>query len=308
MGNSMGRFIFASSLREYDEAMRHMHRASILVVGLLVVGPTTGSASGAVVHSTQNAEIEARGATPSASNPLSKDQKRRAEALTSLFESSSIRPCYVCVEVLADGRGVTAGRIGFTSATGDLVEVVERLTAARPGNRLAKFLPRLRVLATTSSGSVVGLEGIAKAWRRESATSDMKAVQDALYDEWYWQPTFDLAARMHVTSALGLAILGDSMVQHGEGSDPDGVPALVRRATAAAGGRVGTRITEVQWLRAFLRVRRADLAHAHNPETRAVWAESVTRVDALRQLLDDNQLELDHSITLHAGGYDNRIP
>jgi chitosanase len=241
-------------------------------------------------------------------HPLTPRQQQRAESLTSLFESDSIHPCYACVEVLGDGRGVTAGRIGFTSATGDLLLLVQRLTAERPTNSLARYLPRLNELAASRSNSIASLEGIAVAWQREAKQVDMRAIQDALYDELYWQPSFRLALKLKITSALGIAILGDSMVQHGDGDDPDGVFAIAARTTKRSGGTPGAQISEAQWLRTFLSMRRADLAHAYDPDTREVWAASVTRVDVLRQLLDDGKWDLNTALVIHTGGYDIRIP
>src|SRR5438132_3036639 len=83
-------------------------------------------------------------------------QKRRAEALTSLFENSTLTPQYDYIEALGDGRGYTAGRAGFTSATGDMLDVVKRYTRVVPGNPLGRFLPRLEVLAKKEDGSISG--------------------------------------------------------------------------------------------------------------------------------------------------------
>ena len=54
-------------------------------------------------------------------------------------------------------------------------------------------------------------------------------------------------------------------------------------------------------LSAFLDVRRADLANANDPETRAVWAQAVSRVDALRDILTANNDVLSGPIAV---GYD----
>src|SRR4051794_21747519 len=52
---------------------------------------------------------------------LSPDAQRVAEAITSVFENSTTELQYGYSVELDDGRGVTAGRAGFTSGTGDLV-------------------------------------------------------------------------------------------------------------------------------------------------------------------------------------------
>ena len=47
------------------------------------------------------------------------------------------------IEDIHDGRGYTGGIIGFTSATGDMLDVVRIYARALPGNPLAPFLPAL---------------------------------------------------------------------------------------------------------------------------------------------------------------------
>src|SRR5690349_2974768 len=79
-------------------------------------------------------------ARPCEEPALAPEPKRLAEALTSLFENGTTEIDYAYAEALGDGRGITAGRAGFTSATGDLLLVVQRYTAAVPGNGLAAYL------------------------------------------------------------------------------------------------------------------------------------------------------------------------
>ena len=50
---------------------------------------------------------------------LTSDQKRRAEELTSIFENDTIELQYAYTEDLHDGRGITSGRVGFTTRDGD---------------------------------------------------------------------------------------------------------------------------------------------------------------------------------------------
>src|SRR5437879_5146327 len=70
-------------------------------------------------------------------------QKGRAEQLTSLFENSNTTLQYGYTEHLHDGRGITAGRAGFTTGTDDARMVIERYTREVPDNPLARYLPRL---------------------------------------------------------------------------------------------------------------------------------------------------------------------
>jgi hypothetical protein len=82
------------------------------------------------------------------------------------------------------------------------------------------------------------------------------------------------------------------------------VPAMLRRAAKRAHGtprRNG--ISEERLLRAFIHVRRATLAHAHDPSTRAAWAQVVERADVWRQLVDTGQWKLASPIRVHTPNY-----
>src|SRR5690348_1229720 len=52
---------------------------------------------------------------------LTSVQKARAEMLTSLFENGTPVTQYAFAQDIGDGRGITAGRAGFTTGTGDLL-------------------------------------------------------------------------------------------------------------------------------------------------------------------------------------------
>jgi len=62
-----------------------------------------------------------------------------AMQIVSAAENSSLdwRAQLRYLEDIHDGRGYTAGIIGFCSGTGDMLELVEAYTAAKPGNVLA---------------------------------------------------------------------------------------------------------------------------------------------------------------------------
>src|SRR4051794_38398220 len=66
--------------------------------------------------------------------PLTAAQHHRADQLVSTFENSTPVIQYGYIENIHDGRGYTAGRAGFTTATGDFLDVVERYTKKLPGN------------------------------------------------------------------------------------------------------------------------------------------------------------------------------
>ena len=70
--------------------------------------------------------------------------RKEVFALVSSAENSSTDYAeqYQYIEDIGDGRGYTAGIIGFTSGTGDLLDVVNRYTELKPRNELENiFLP-----------------------------------------------------------------------------------------------------------------------------------------------------------------------
>lgn len=69
-------------------------------------------------------------------------------------------------------------------------------------------------------------------------------------------------------------------------------------------GTPRTGVSERRFLKAFLTVRRATLAHAHDPSTRHAWAQTVTRVGAFRYLVRTNQSRLASPLRVHSPNYD----
>lgn len=246
-------------------------------------------------------------ASPARAGGLTPGQRRRADKLISQFENSTSKIQYCYVEALGDGRGYTVGRAGFTSATGDLLEVAERYTKIARKNALSSLLPRLRELAADEDGSLEGLERLPEAWRTTCRDPRQRRAQDAVVDEEYYLPALRHWRRLGLRSALSLAAIYDADIQHGDGEDADGVPAMLRRAKKKARGTPRSGVGEARFLRAFLRVRRATLAHAHDPSTREAWAQSVGRVDAFRYLVRTKQWRLASPVRVHTPDYDFRL-
>jgi chitosanase len=253
------------------------------------------------------AAVLALGAPAAYAAGLREGQRLRVDKLISQFENSTSVIQYCYIEALGDGRGYTAGRAGFTSATGDLLAVAERYTRRVPGNPLADLLPRLRELAEHGSGSIEGLEDLPDAWRDTCDDPRQRRVQDAIVDDEYYRPALREVRRRGLRRPLSLAAIYDAEIQHGPGSDPDGVPAMLRRARRRAGGTPRTGVGEGRFLRAFIRVRRATLAHAHAPDTRAVWRESVPRAGAWMYLLRTGQWRLHSPLRVRTRSYDLTI-
>lgn len=268
-----------------------------LLASLLLLTPTACDSGERVPPSVRPDQVQdAPGLTP--------DQKRRADAAISVFENDTPVVQYGYAENLHDGRGLTLGRAGFTTATGDALDVVETFTAARPANPLARFLPLLRRLAATESDDVSGLDGFDAAWRSLEADADFDAAQDSVSDRLYYRPAMAYAKELGLTTALARVALYDAIVQHGDGDDPDGLSALLNRA----GAPDGPAADEGRWVARFLNVRLRTLRHAADPATRRAWAESTDRVRVQQAWLYDGRYRLDGPLPVEAASFHHVLP
>src|SRR4051794_9397444 len=129
---------------------------------------------------------------PRLSLTVDAERKHRAAQITSTFENSTLELQYDYVENIGDGRGITAGRAGFTSATGDLLLVVRRYSEAKPDNVLAPYISALQ--AVNGTDSTKGLGGFADAWAEAAEDPDFQKLQDELVDELYFDPAMMMAA------------------------------------------------------------------------------------------------------------------
>jgi chitosanase len=187
-------------------------------------------------------------------------KKEIAMKLVSSAENSSLdwRAQYRYIEDIKDGRGYTAGIIGFCSGTGDMLEVVRDYARLRPRNGLRRFLPALKRVNGSDSHRGLGRPFVA-AWRRAARDARFRRAQDRERDSVYFDPSVELA-KADGLRALGQFAYYDAAVVHGF-SGLRGVRqrALARAATPAAGG------DETAYLEAFLEERvvemRKEAAH-----------------------------------------------
>jgi chitosanase len=222
------------------------------------------------------------------------------DKIVSVFENSTTVIQYAFIANINDGRGYTAGRSGFTSGTGDMLEVVKEYQARVPDNVLARFLAALQKV--NGSNSVEGLEGIDKAW--PAAATDVKfiAAQDAVNDRLYRKPARKLAAKLGLRLPFSKLAIYEAGIQHGHGEDYDSVNKIAERATTAAGGAPSSGLDERRWLREFLSERRNDLLHPADRATEAGWAASVSRADAIQSIYDSGNFKLESPITITVYG------
>lgn len=236
-------------------------------------------------------------------DPLTPTQRRIADQLVSVFENSTTRLQYGYVENLHDGCGLTAGRAGFCSATGDMLMAVEVYAETAPQAPLVRYLPVLRERAAARSASTTGLgPGFVAAWRHAAQDREFRAVQDRLVDLLYYTPATAMAAAARLKTPLAIAIFYDTAIQHGVEQDPDGLPSLIARTRTRLHALPGHAVSERRWLATFLRIRRTDLLHPHNHARRIDWPDSIGRVDTLSTLLRDGHTGLTPPLRVNPWG------
>jgi chitosanase len=276
--------------------------AALVVIALVVLGavaltvanrPSPNSSGGAELPDPRD---------PRLSLTVDAERKHRAAQITSTFENSTLELQYDYVENIGDRRGITAGRAGFTSATGDLLLLVRRYTEAKPGNVLAPYIPFLEAVRGTDSQ--IGLGGFTEAWAEAAEDPDFRSLQDQLVDELYFIPAMTMAADLGIGTPLGQFILWDTMIQHGSGGD-NGTWAIIKD-TQKDVGPIGH--NEAAWLDAFLDARLRHLLDMYRNTTENADASSQSRVDALRSLLQEGNLALEPPLTWKVYGDRFQLP
>jgi chitosanase len=202
-------------------------------------------------------------------DPAAKDTAMR---LVSAAENSSLdwRAQFGYIEDIHDGRGYTAGIIGFCSGTGDMLELVEAYTAAQPSNLLADFLPALRRVNGTDSHSGLGRK-FKRAWEAAAQDPAFQAAQESERDRLYFNPSVRDAEADGVR-ALGQFAYYDASVMHGHDVMRDIRSRALRHAKPPSQGG-----DERAWLNAFLdeRVIEMNKEEAHADTTRVDTAQRV---------------------------------
>jgi chitosanase len=196
-------------------------------------------------------------------------KKEIAMQLVSSAENSSLdwKAQYKYIEDIGDGRGYTAGIIGFCSGTGDMLDLVQLYTDRKPGNVLAKYLPALKRVNGTDSHD--GLDpNFPKDWRKAAQDSAFQQAQNDERDRVYFNPAVT-QGKADALGTLGQFTYYDAIVMHGDGSDPTSFRNIRKRALnkakpPAQGG------DETTYLNAFLdaRVWAMKQEAAHSDTTR----------------------------------------
>ncbi len=199
-------------------------------------------------------------------------KKDVAMQIVSSAENSTTnwRAQFSYIEDIKDGRGYTAGIIGFCSGTSDMLQLVENYSKNYPNNGLAKYLPALRKV--DGSASHAGLDPNYPAdWAKEAGVAAFQAAQEKERDDIYFNPSV-AQGKADGIRALGQFAYYDAAVVHGfDGMMSVRARALKKAKTPAQGGN------EVTYLNAFLDERVVEMLkeEAHSDTSRIDTAQRV---------------------------------
>ncbi|QHW36024.1 chitosanase [Staphylococcus ursi] len=125
---------------------------------------------------------------------------------------------YEYIEDIGDGRGYTAGVIGFTTGTDDMVHLVAHYNKLNPNNPLKPYESALKKLAQEGSDSHEGLDGFEEAWKdaNQNDRDNFVKAQNYVLKKDYMDKAVS-AAKEDGLSQLGQYIYFDAIVKHGPG-------------------------------------------------------------------------------------------
>ncbi|WP_370947095.1 chitosanase [Amycolatopsis sp. cg5] len=228
--------------------------------------------------------------------------------ITAVFEQGANAPQYGNIENDKDGCGWTAGWIGFCTATGDMLQLVEKYNKAKPGNVLEKYTPTLRKLADSGSDSVKELGSKFPAdWKTAAKDKAFQQLQITVGHDMYLTPALTTASKIGLKTNLGIENLFDTALMMGPGAgDCDGMPKIVKETTAAAGGTPASGKNEKAWLKTYNEIRVKHMKKPCTPGREADWPQAVDRAAALQKLSDTGKQDLRAPLTIGAG-YDVTI-
>lgn len=207
---------------------------------------------------------------------LTDTQARTAKAIVNLFETGHVLGDYGQVTVLTGDPGrLTYGRSQTTLASGKLAELLQQY-AGNPGSRFGAAIDAW-LPAIVAQGEELDTNSRLHNLLRACADDPvMRETQDRFFDIGFWQPAVRAASKLGIQSALGTAVVYDSIV-HGSW-------AKIRGDTDQAAGSLG-QIGEQAWISAYVSTRRRWLA----THSIAILRNTVYRMDAFRRLIDLNQ-------------------
>jgi len=231
-------------------------------------------------------------------------QEKIAKGIVNIFETGHLAGNYARVTVAANDPGhLSYGRSQATLANGNLYVLVSAYCAgagATFGPQLEPYLDRLQACDLTLDDDAA----FKTALQNAGADPRMHQVQDAFFDNGYWQPANRFAASIPVDTKAGLATpLGITTVYD---SIVHGHFTAIKAMTNAS---FSTPPAEADWVARYISMRRAWLANNSN----VILRQTVYRMDELKRLIDEGRWSLTpplvvRGITITASSFDGTPP
>ena len=214
-------------------------------------------------------------------------QKRTAQAIVNVFETGSARGRYGQVTLLPGDKGhLTYGRAQTTLSSGNLHLLIESYCGAQGaafGPQLASYLPRLDACDLTLDHDA----DLRELLRSAGDDPVMQTCQDDFFDRVYWKPAMRSAAHSGIKTALGCAIVYDSVV-HGSWT-------LIRERTNQKLGTIASGASEEKrWLTEYVRQRHAWLVNHFIP----ILRKTAYRMEAFELLIRGDKWSLALPLTV----------
>lgn len=234
-------------------------------------------------------------------------EKEIAMELVSSAENSSLnwKAQYKYIQYNVEGnaaenRGYTAGIIGFTSATHDMLVMVRYYERIAPNNPLTAFLPALQKVDGTPSKAGLGPPFV-EAWKAAAKDPQFQKAQDHERDRVYFNPAVRQAQKDGLR-VLGQFIYYDAFVMHGNDRNDSHSFGAIRTATMSKATTPTGGGDEVVYLNAFLDARRVVMkAEQGHSDT--------TRIDTMqRRFLKNGNLDLNPPLKFKVYGQSFTIP
>ena len=225
-------------------------------------------------------------------------QKRTAQAIVNVFETGSPSGNYSNVTVAPGDPGhLTYGRSQTTLSSGNLALLIATYCEA-PGatysTDLRSSLPRLE-----ARDSTLDFDARLHSLLRDGAADEvMRRVQDDFFDRAYWHPAVRAAESLAIETALGTAVVYDSLIHGAWARLRDSTLArlgLPARATSPPSDSGSTRVGERAWIGEYLTLRREWLANHPNPLLR----RAVYRMDTFLALTGASNWDLALPLQAH---------
>jgi chitosanase len=211
---------------------------------------------------------------------LTQLQEQTIKAIVNVFETGSILGDYGQVTLLRGDRGgLTYGRSQTTVNSGGLHSLIDRYTQQPDATFAADMAAYLKPLKSKKKALEKDLY-FANLLRAAADDPLMRETQDSFFDDHYYAPAVRIAERNGVDSALGRAVVYDSIV-HGSWR-------MISRRTSRKRGKLSA-IGEQRWITGYVEERRKWLAE----HSIRILNRTVYRMDTFLRLIDGDMWSLE---------------